>query len=157
MDIDDPFAPRKRNRWLDAAILACVLIVGFGGILLYAGTHSDATSANDISPEDACRDNWVRCKDNSMLVNNWRGIDEARDACKQAADLQAKWGHPEFSSMPFSKFQPGNDYVPAAELLLIDDGGGFYNAFDALQRMEMECGYDLKANKVVDFVATPRN
>src|SRR4051812_22400954 len=45
------------------------------------------------SAADMCRDDWHHCTDNAMLVNTWKGEQEATRACELAADDQAKWGH----------------------------------------------------------------
>lgn len=107
--------------------------------------------------EEQCRDDWHRCTDNAMLVNSWGGELSASRACQQAADDQAKFGHPTFSSVPFGSYRRGADYVPAGQLVLIDKGTAFQNGFGAWERVTAICAYDLKAGKVTELDAVPRD
>ena len=134
---------------------SCVLVALLGAGMEIVEGHPNAESGA-VSPEDACRDDWHKCSDNSMLVNHWKGEMDAAIACERAADDQAKWGHPTFSTVPFPSFRGGNDYVPNGAMILIDKDTAFQNGFGAMERVTAMCAYNLKTGKVVDLEIVPR-
>lgn len=120
------------------------------------GQNEQAGNQANVSQEDACTDDWHKCADNGMLVNHWKGVFDAKIACEQEADNEAKYGHPTFSLVSFSTYVTGKSYLNTGLLLLEDDDSTFQNGFGAAARVQVQCLYDLNNSKVVDMSVTPR-
>jgi len=137
------------------AASALVAVLGAGWAIVEG--HPAENSNAPVSAEDACHDDWHKCTDNSMLVNHWSGETAASIACEGAADEQAKWGHPTFSTIPFPTFRGGNDYVKNGLMVISDKDTAFQNGFGAMERVTAVCAYDLNAGKVAELDVVPRD
>jgi len=100
---------------------------------------------------DACRDDWHQCKDNAMLVNESHMDENAVVACKQEADNEAKYGHPDLPLLAFGHFSTGDSYLKSGVLVLSEPDAGFQNGFGAMARATVTCWYDMKKQAVVDM------
>ena len=112
-----------------------------------AAAEADAAQA----AEDACRDDWHRCKDNSMLVNKSNVDAEAVVACKDEADKEARFGHPDFPFIAFGTFYKGDSYITSGVMVLEEPDAGFQNGFGAMARSTVTCSYDMNKKAVVDM------
>ena len=100
---------------------------------------------------DACRDDWHRCKDNAMLVNEAHIYASAVVACKQEADQEARYGHPDLPFLAFGHFNSGDSYIKSGVMILREPDAGFQNGFGATARVTVTCWYDMNKQAVVDM------
>jgi hypothetical protein len=132
----------------------------FGSYNDYKSAVEKGMNAADYSKykaqKEACKKNWNSCADNEQLVNEWHDWSRVQSACKMAANDQAKYGDPEWSWLPFSKFLKGDDYVKRGKATAIDTDAKFKNGFNASLRVRVTCQYDLRADRVINVSISER-
>jgi hypothetical protein len=101
--------------------------------------------------EDACRDDWHQCQDNSMLVNDSHIDEKAVVACKLEADQEARYGHPDLPVLAFGNFTQGDSYLKSGVMVLNEPDATFQNGFGAMARATVTCWYDMNKEAVVDM------
>lgn len=100
--------------------------------------------------ENACRQDWSRCADNSDVANKYSGWFDVKWDCKRAAENQAKYGDPEWPSYgAFGSFMRGKDYVEKGIATAIETDAKFQNGFGAKVRVRVICTYDLRSKTVL--------
>lgn len=98
----------------------------------------------------ACRSDWINCKDNSDLVNNYLHDYRAQVDCKNSAQKLAKYGKAKLPWLyPFSTFLVGNDYPKTGIVTLIEKEAQYQNEHGAMAHAEVTCTYDLRAKRVI--------
>jgi hypothetical protein len=100
--------------------------------------------------ENACRSDWSRCPNNGDVVNKYSGWFSAQYDCREAANKQARYGTPEWSSYFFSSYFPGTDYVKTGIATLVDKDAMFQNGFGAKVHSQVICKYNLRSKSVID-------
>jgi hypothetical protein len=110
-----------------------------------------------LSPPDheACKTDWRRCADNTELFENYREISQIRGACKTEAENRARFGTPEWPWMPFSTYR----VIPTARMTrgivwLAENNAKFSNQFGAMEKVTIECKYDLETRSIKDISIT---
>jgi hypothetical protein len=117
------------------------------------GPPSPAPPASSRERVASCKEDWKQCKDNSDLANNYEGMTNARVACRETANEQAKFGTPIWpgfwSGGAFGHFKDGNADILIGQALLIEPAAQFQNEFGAMAHKYVVCVYDLNSKTVV--------
>jgi hypothetical protein len=104
---------------------------------------------------DACKNDWHMCADNSDLFNNNSGAYRIHSACMDAAGKLARYGEPKWPYWlnigNFGRFYKGDNYVTSGRVTAIEPNAQFQNGFGAMVHVEVTCIYDLNAGKVIDI------
>lgn len=123
------------------------LVAGYGSI-----SDTDEALEKGLSVEewkslqakiDACKDDWAACGDNETLIEHYKGISEAKSACRNATNSSAKYGDPDWGWGFFGTYYTGTKYVETGVVRLIDDRVKIMNGFGAMVNVRVECSYDL--------------
>lgn len=122
------------------------LVLGLFGLI---GLAEFKTRSEPPSPEALCESDWRKCSDNKQLVNSYRGISQARSACKSAAEDRAKYDT-KFPWVYFGSFSTDGDDYKTGRLKLVEKDAKFQNSYGAMARTTIECLYDLNQKKVVN-------
>jgi hypothetical protein len=131
---------------------SCLLMAVLGVTLdIFGVGHTEAAANPLTTAEDACHDDWHRCTDNAMLINKSQVFYQAVAACKDQADQQARFGHPDFPFLAFGHFHTGNSYLTSGVMELTEPDASFQNGFGAMARMTVTCSYDMNKQAVVDM------
>lgn len=129
------------------------IALGFGALLLglfgLIGVAEFKTRDKPRSLESLCESDWRKCTDNEQLVNNYRGISQAKSACKFAAEDRAKY-ETKFPWVYFGGFNTDGDDYKTGRLKLVEKDAKFQNSYGAMVRTTVECLYDLNQKKVVN-------
>jgi hypothetical protein len=139
-------ADKKRKRSRATALGWGVLLLGIFGLI---GVAKYKTRNEPPSPAALCESDWRKCIDNKQLVNNYRGISQARSACKSAAEDRAKY-ETKFPWVNFGGFYTDGDDYKTGRLKLVEKDAEFQNSYGAMVRTTVECLYDLNQKKVVN-------
>jgi len=90
------------------------------------------------------------CADNAAVINNYRGIFDAKVACAVAVDDNVKYGSPDWSWLVrFGHSYGGDDFVKTGIIRIVDDEVKIQNMYGAMERSRVECEYDLNSKKVL--------
>jgi hypothetical protein len=139
-------------------ILSLILIIIVTAIWPIQDAQQKAAAAADKAAEsiqDACREDWHRCKNNAMLVNASKIYVNAVVACKDKADEQARYGHPDLPFLAFGQFYKGDSYLKSGVMILKEPDASFENGFGAMARVTVTCWYDMKNHAVVNMQIEP--
>lgn len=129
---------------------SCLVLAVISVVVEIAGGKAEGDTAA-TTVEDACVDDWHRCRDNAMLVNKSQVFYEAVAACKEEADSEARFGHPDFPFLSFGHFHTGDSYIKTGVLDLTEPDASFQNGFGAMARATVTCSYDMNKKVVVDM------
>jgi hypothetical protein len=100
--------------------------------------------------EAACRKDWSKCVTNEDVVEKYSDWSSAQYNCREAANKQARYGTPEWSSYYFSTYMRGTDYVKTGIAVLIEKDALFQNGFGAKVHSQVIYKYDLQSKTVID-------
>jgi hypothetical protein len=106
--------------------------------------------------EAACRNDWSKCSNNGDVVNKYKDWFSVQYDCKDAANRQARFGTPEWSSYFFSSYYPGDDYLKTGIATLVEKDALFQNGFGAKVHSQAICKYNLRSRSVISVVIIPR-
>lgn len=101
-----------------------------------------------------CERNWLYCKDNEDVMNNYSGMSMLQVKCKMAVDRAVKFGDPDWGgwlSIPFSTFITGNSAKTSGTMILIDDEVLLQNGFGAYSRASPRCVVDLETEEIISL------
>lgn len=104
-----------------------------------------------IKQQDACGEDWQKCRDNEQLVNHYDNYDDVRSACKTSAEKMNVFGDIDWPLVPFGVYYTGKSYIETGIVLLSETEAKVPNAFGTPVKRPMECTYDLKAKKVLSL------
>lgn len=97
---------------------------------------------------DGCSANYTLCKDNADLMNNNKLVSGAQFACKEATNKYVRYGEPDWTMFPFSRFASGEDYPKTGIIRIADNSVKISNGFGAMEKSEVSCQYDLNKSKI---------
>ena len=96
-----------------------------------------------------CKNDWKKCVDNGMLINNYSGMSDVKSYCKVEANSRAQYGSPEWGWSNFGTYFVGNNYVKTGIIKIQDNNVKFQNGFGAMKKSRVTCEFDLKSNSVI--------
>jgi hypothetical protein len=144
--------PRGSARRVITLFLA-ICVLGWIGAKLGSGGNSGRMTTTVPS----CETDWMRCANNSDLVNIYLKNYSAQDACKAEAIERARYGDPKFPSLYyFGTFYTGDEYPKTGIAILIEKDAQYQNGFGAMAHSQVTCTYDLRAKRVVSVDISPR-
>ena len=103
-----------------------------------------------------CRQNWMKCSNNTELVENYSRYSEAQIGCKYAANKLARFGTPEWPWLPFGSYNSGLDAPKTGKIILKENEAKFSNQYGAMARVVVFCTYNLDNNSVIDVEIVPK-
>jgi hypothetical protein len=109
------------------------------------------------SPSPSCASDWRLCKDNTDFVeNNLFGWGRVKGECKEAAETKSKFGTPEWPWLAFHSYIGGDSIHNTGTIFVSEDDAKFSNAFGAMEKVSVECVYDLKGSMVKEAIIIQR-
>jgi hypothetical protein len=121
---------------------ALVIFIGFAFLIGLSSEKNNRPPTAEEKAKTACREDYMLCRDNADMINNYSKMFDATYACKQELNKSVKFGEPEWSWVPFGSFYPGNDFVKTGLVKIVDKDVKIQNAFGAKVNSVVECWYD---------------
>ena len=141
--------PFKKHRI--PALLGIILIL----FLVIISRSKPPTAAPPPTP--TCKNDYRLCADNADVMNNYNRIDWARSQCVSELENHAKYGKPEFKSIPipgardysiaFLMYDKGNDFPSTGVVKMSDNTVRVPNIHGAKELSTVVCWYNFISEK----------